>query len=112
MSAETYNLRWRNTLVENVDWNGGKDEAHKVRITYRFVIDDHVYSSPISFDCGFDIDTSEDVQFIKMQMDRHLVQVFKGAVSIERDRFEWLKEYIYKYIVNIFDHPYKWTPTL
>ena len=101
-----YNLRWRNTIVESVCWPDSLDDEIG-KMTFRFVIDEerHFYSSPLSFEFVFDLDSSTDIQFIKMTMDRYMVKELR---AMRLGHQTGSKELILDYVLDIFSNPYEW----
>ena len=112
-----YHMRWRNTIVESVHWPDSLLDE-KGEMVFRFVIDEerHFYSSPISFEFDFDLDTSADIQFIKMKMDRYMVERAKRDLSLlnpigARPNLQTY-QLILEYVFDIFAHPYEWEANL
>ena len=95
LNYDKYNLKWRNLIVEGVDW-----ENHYIK--YKFVdkvmfdTDNH-YFEP-SFDKIWKyIDSSDDVQAIKMIMDRLFLLGFcldEGSATFRLKIIEYVKDVI------------------
>lgn len=112
MSA--YNLRWRNTLIDSVDWPNGENNE-KGKILFRFVVeeDKNIFTSKFEIKFDFDLyDTSSDIQFIKMKMDRSMVQWARENLHVGSSDFDRVKSHVFDYVFDILKNPYEWEASL
>ena len=113
-SYASYDLKWRNTVVTKVHWPNSKEKDDQVEIFFKFVINEqlNIFTSSTSFKLDFEYDTTSDLEFIKMAMDRFFVEQARlklhhlesGAGYIETKILRFTLEYV----LDIFEHPYEW----
>lgn len=95
-------LVWRNIIIWSVDYGG----TH-VRVDWSWQdFSNERFCSDIDKDSFmYPDDSSDEIQFLKMLMDRYIADKFQNG-----DSFYESKEK--EYICDIFKHPYEWRTKL
>ena len=99
-------IKWRNLTITNVDW-------FKKEIEYEF--DDLKIHTCEKFKSIWEsISSTDELQAIKMIMDRIIVKRFAELNYLnDFDSGYFGGQFqIYKYILDIFKHPYEWDEVL
>ena len=99
-------IKWRNLTITNVDW-------FKKEIEYEFDTVKSHFSEKFTTIWN-SIDSTDELQAIKMIMDRIIVKWFSTPYfnCLNSTTIPETQDAIYKYIVDIFKHPYEWNATL
>lgn len=95
-------LVWRNIIIWSVDYGG----TH-VRVDWSWQdLSNERFCSGINKDSFmYPDDSSDEIQFLKMLMDRYIADKFQNGDSFYESNEK-------EYICDIFKHPYEWRTKL
>ena len=95
-------LVWRNIIIWQIDYSG----TH-VRVEWSWQhFSNERFCSGINKDSFiYPDDSSDEMQFLKMLMDRYIVDKFQNGDSFYESQEK-------EYICDIFKHPYEWCAKL
>lgn len=95
-------LVWRNIII----WDTQYSEP-LVRVEWQWRNSRRLYAIVPSTSSIYPDDSSDELQFLKMLMDRYMVNWF----SEDNHGYEYMEEII-EYICDIFRNPYEWSTKL
>lgn len=99
---ESHILVWRNIIIWGVDYGG---TCVQVEWSWKDFSNERFCSGIDKDSFIYPDDSSDEMQFLKMLMDRYIAHKFQNG-----DSFYESKEK--EYICDIFKHPYEWCTKL